>query len=117
MSKSKCIQSHAEIVRQLIGIRETDYFPSGKHIFGYLYESGSCILFINVNRASDDDVKITIVSGFITIVGSFLLVGVVSSAAFRMILQNVFMLVSTKKKVGIWTHVSPVYLMRIGRLV
>jgi len=110
-------------------------------VFGGFYKSGGSILFIlslgqlaNVLAGSCGltlmltghqmtMLAITIVSGVITVtlalflVGPYGAVGVASSAAFGMVIQNIFMLFSSKRKVGIWTHFSPVYLMRIGKLV
>lgn len=85
--------------------------------------AGSCGLTLMLTGHQMTMLAITIVSGFITVAGALLLVGpygaigVASSAAFGMILQNVLMLVGVKRKVGIWTHLSPVYLMGMGRWV
>ena len=73
--------------------------------------AGSCGLTLMLTGHQMTMLAITMISGSITVVGALLLVGpygavgVASSAAFGMVLQNVFMLVSVKRKVGIWTHI------------
>lgn len=73
--------------------------------------AGSCGLTLMLTGHQMTMLAITIVSGFITVAGALLLVGpygsigVASAAVFGMILQNVFMLVGVKKKIGIWTHI------------
>ena len=72
--------------------------------------AGSCGLTLMLTGHQTQVMIITIVSGIGTVVGALLLVrsfagmGVASAAAVGMIVQNILLVLVTKRKVGVWTH-------------
>ena len=74
--------------------------------------SGSCGLTLIMTEHQNVLLKITLVSAtlavIITIVGvNFLgMLGVAIATAISLIIQNILMLLSVKRKLGIWTHVK-----------
>ncbi len=85
--------------------------------------AGSCGLVLMLTGNQMLMMKISIVTGVLTILSSFLLVerygstGVAGAAALGIILQNILMLLAVRKKLKIWTHADFRYVTAIVKRV
>lgn len=84
--------------------------------------AGSCGLTLMLTGHQFIMMMITIVAGLLTIFFAWWLVvdygsiGVASAAAGGMVLQNILMLLLTRHKLGIWTHIDPFLIFKLRRL-
>ena len=110
----------------LLGIVFSDFYKEGAIVLMFLSVgqlvnvwAGSCGLCLMLTGHQITMMIITVASSFIALVAMFLLVddfgaaGIAFAAAFSMIVQNILMLISTKIKIGIWTHVNLLSLLRV----
>lgn len=83
--------------------------------------AGSCGLVLMLTGNQVLMMKISALSGLFVVVGSLLLVdkygstGVATAAALGMILQNILMLLSVRKKLHLWTHADYAYAIAMIR--
>lgn len=111
----------------ILGLLFGNYYKSGGIVLAILsigqvanVWTGSCGQLLMLTGHQATMMKITIMCGLLTALLAWRLVlvyggtGVAIAASSGMVLQNILMLVSAKKRTGVWTHVDPTLVSDIG---